>query len=237
MYQGYRIGAVLLMGGSGVRFGEHVPKQFCLLGGKPLYLYALETFLQTGVFDEIVLVCHPDWVKTIEASPLLRPVSGGLTRQESSRTGLNAFSIAPEIVLIHDAVRPFVSEAIIKANLDAAIAWGAADTCIPTADTLVHAPERNWIGSIPKREEFLRGQTPQTFRYNLIVEAHEKAKQAGISNSSDDCRLVLDLGGKVAVVQGSEENLKITSAFDLSVAEALLKAREEKNSEILTTLK
>ena len=230
MHQGYRIGAVLLMGGSGARFGDPIPKQFCLLAGKPLYRYALETFLNFGVFDEILLVCHPAWLGKVEASPLFRLVSGGQTRQESSRAGLQAFSSAPEIVLIHDAVRPFVSEDIIRANVDAAIAWGAADTCIPTADTLVHAPIREWIDSIPKREEFLRGQTPQTFRYPVIAEAHEKAVQKGISNCSDDCRLVLDLGGKIAVVPGSEENLKITSPFDLRVAEALLAVKKEKEN-------
>jgi ribitol-5-phosphate 2-dehydrogenase (NADP+) / D-ribitol-5-phosphate cytidylyltransferase len=229
MYQGYRIGAVLLMGGSGVRFGAPIPKQFSLLGDRPLYRYALETFLASGVFDEIVLVCHPDWLQKVEArSPIVEVASGGPTRQESSRSGLLAFSSLPEVVLIHDAVRPFVTETMILANLDAAIAWGAADTCIPTADTLVHAPEKSWIHAIPKREEFLRGQTPQTFRYDLIVQAHARAKEKGLSNLTDDCSLILAMGEKVAVVRGSEENLKITSQFDLTMAEALLSVRNEK---------
>jgi len=228
MYQGYRIGAILLMGGSGIRFGGQIPKQFCFLGGKPLYRHALETFFESGVFDEIVLVCHPDWVKTIKDSPALRLTSGGSTRQESSRAGLKAFLQPPDLVLIHDAVRPFVTEKIIIANLDAAIAWGAADTCISTADTLVYAPKKDRIDSIPKREEFLRGQTPQTFRYNLIVEAHRRAKEVGLSNISDDCRLLLEMGTRVAVVPGSEENLKVTSEFDLRVAEALLMVAKDK---------
>ena len=231
MYQGYRIGAILLMGGSGIRFGGSTPKQFSLLGGKPLYTYALKTFLEAGVFDEIVLICPRDWAENIKQFPKMRLAIGGATRQESSRLGLKAFGKVPEIVLIHDAVRPFVSERILLENLDAAIEWGAADTCIPTADTLVHAPEGEWIASIPKREEFLRGQTPQTFRYEWIVEAHERAVQEGISNVSDDCRLAIDLGRRVAVVRGSEENLKITSEWDLNVAEGLLAIRGEKIEE------
>lgn len=215
MYQRHHIGAVLLMGGTGIRFGKKIPKQFCRLQGKPLYRYALETFKDLGVFDEIVLVCHPDW-QVDEVG--VRVAIGGATRQESSRAGILGFEKSPEIVLIHDAVRPFISKEIILKNLDAAIQWGACDTCIASADTLVHAPDGIWIEKIPKREDFLRGQTPQTFRYDWIVEAHEKTKR---KNASDDCSLVLEQGKKVAVIQGSEENFKITSEFDLQIASIL----------------
>jgi 2-C-methyl-D-erythritol 4-phosphate cytidylyltransferase len=222
MYKEHRIGAILLMGGSGLRFCSQTPKQFCLLAGKPLYRYALETILETGLFDEILLVCHPNWLKTLETEEIgpVRLVEGGASRQESSWAGLSGFAKPPELVLIHDAVRPFLTEAIILDNLDAALEAGAADTCIPSADTLVHAPGGEWIGSIPRRDELFRGQTPQTFRYDLIFRAHAQAKKR---DSTDDCRLVLDLGEKVKIVKGSEENLKITSEFDLRVAELLLK--------------
>jgi 2-C-methyl-D-erythritol 4-phosphate cytidylyltransferase len=226
MYQGYRIGGVFMMGGSGIRFGGPTPKQFSLLDGKPLYCHALETFLESEVFDEIIVVCPPNWREKIATSPILRVTSGGATRQESSRAGLRAFSKAPDLVLIHDAVRPFVTKTMILANLDAAIACGAANTCIPTADTLVIAPQGDWVHAVPKREEFLRGQTPQTFRYDLIVKAHSRAKKRGL-NLTDDCGLVIAMGEKVAVVKGSEENLKITTQLDLRVAEMLLAIREK----------
>lgn len=219
MYQGYRIGAVLLMGGEGKRFGKKTPKQLCLLEGQPIYRYPLKTFRDLGIFDEIVLVCHPEWQVQEEGVGI---VEGGATRQESSSAGILGLEKAPEIVLIHDAVRPFVSKEIILKNLEAAIRWGACNTCIPTVDTLVHVPERNWIEKIPKREEFLRGQTPQTFRYDWIRAAHEKTKR---KNATDDCRLVLDLGKKIAVVSGSEENFKITSEFDLELAALLLRRK------------
>lgn len=208
------------MGGAGVRFGGEIPKQFCLLGGKPLYLYALQTMREVEVFDEIILVCPQGY--GVEDEAAFHCVFGKATRQLSAKAGLDGFLQYPEIVLIHDAVRPFITREIILENLDAAIAHGAANTCIATTDTLVFAPNQKWIDSIPNREEFLRGQTPQTFRYPLIVEAHEQAIKRGIQNSSDDCQLVLEMGKKVAIVAGSEKNFKITSPFDLNIAETLL---------------
>lgn len=219
MYQNHRIGAVLLMGGSGIRCGGDVPKQFQLLGKKPVYRYALETLLATDLFDEIVLVCHPRWIDKIEMlSPMIRVIAGETTRQASSFAGLKAFSQSPAIVLIHDAVRPFVTKKMILENIQAALSVGAANTCIPSADTLVFAPKNNVISSIPKREDFLRGQTPQTFRFDWIMKAHEQAQKGELVGMSDDCCLVLALGYPVVVVRGSENNLKITTALDLSIA-------------------
>lgn len=221
MYRGKRIGAILLMGGKGLRFGSAVPKQFLELDGKPVFHYALETLLEMNVFEEILLVCPPEWLGSVESEGIIRAVEGGETRQESSYRGLQRFAQRPDIVLIHDAVRPFVSEEIVLANLEAAISFGAADTCIPSADTLVHAPNGLEIASIPKRAEYLRGQTPQTFRVDWILEAHEKAILEGVQNASDDCHLVLRLGKPVRVVLGHETNLKITSEFDFLLAKQI----------------
>lgn len=220
MFKGKTVGALLLMGGEGRRFGSEVPKQFHLLCGKPVYRHALEAALSSDIFDEIILVTHADWADGLEKG--VRVAVGGKTRQESSYRGLRAFAKKPDIVLIHDAVRPFVTERILKENVAGAIEWGAVDTCIPTADTLVHAPGGQMIASIPRREEFLRGQTPQTFRMDWIVEAHEKALADGVENASDDCRLVLRLGKTVHIVAGEEQNLKITSELDLFIAEQIL---------------
>jgi len=219
MYQNKRIAAILLMGGEGRRFGSSLPKQFHLLGGKKVFDHALDAFVATGLFDEILLVCHKDWMPR---EGVARVVEGGNTRQESSYRGLKSFAVRPDIVLIHDGVRPFVTERILRENVRDAVAYGAVDTCIPSADTLVHAPGREVIASIPKREEFLRGQTPQTFQIDWILEAHEKAREDGIENASDDCGLVLRLGKPVRVVLGEERNLKITSELDLFLAEQIL---------------
>lgn len=209
------------MGGEGRRFGGDIPKQFHLLAGKKVFTYALETLLSTALFQEIVLVCHPAWMVDCEG---VKSVAGGATRQLSSYQGLKAFSQKPDIVLIHDAVRPFVSARILQDNVKGALEKGAVDTCIPSADTLVHAPDGESIATIPRRAEYQRGQTPQTFRYDWILEAHEHALAKGIENASDDCQLILRMGRPVFVVAGEERNIKITSELDLFFAEHLLKA-------------
>jgi 2-C-methyl-D-erythritol 4-phosphate cytidylyltransferase len=226
-----RIGGLLLMAGWGLRFGSEIPKQFHRLSGKPVYRVTLEAFLQAGFFDEIVLSCHPDWFEIVsgelaqmQPSIPIRIAAGGKTRQESSAKGLQSFQIPPSIVLIHDAVRPFISTAILKSNALLAIQHGAVDTCIPSADTLVHAPNGQRIESIPNRSEYYRGQTPQSFSYPLIVNAHAKTTK---TDSSDDCRLVMELGHPVFLAQGDEHNIKITSELDLFLAEQLFRLRKD----------
>jgi 2-C-methyl-D-erythritol 4-phosphate cytidylyltransferase len=224
MYQNKKIGAILLMGGEGHRFKSPIPKQFHLLKEKKIYTYALDTLLNTQFFDEIVLVCHTDWIETVqkETPSSIQVIPGGSTRQKSSYLGLKAFKSLPDIVLIHDAVRPFVSKEIIETNLNLAIEKNAVDTCIPSSDTLVFSPTQKTIKAIPNRQEYLRGQTPQTFLYSWILKAHEEAIQKKIEDASDDCRLLLLSNLPVQIVLGDEKNFKITSEFDLLIAEQLL---------------
>ena len=219
-----RIGAILLMGGEGKRFGSSIPKQFHLLQNKRVYRYALDTFLESGFFDEILLVCPYSWKEEVqkEVGSLAQVVEGGSTRQESSYAGLKNFQIPPRIVMIHDAVRPFVSQKILQQNIETALLKGAVDTCIPSTDTLIFSPDNQTIETVANREQYLRGQTPQTFFYDWILEAHEKALQQGIQNATDDCRLVLNLGKSISIIEGNERNFKITSEFDLTIAEIFL---------------
>jgi 2-C-methyl-D-erythritol 4-phosphate cytidylyltransferase len=211
MVDGWRVVALLLMAGEGSRFGG--PKQFVLLGGAPLYWHALTALRRCAGIDEIVLVCPPG--REVEEGE--RVISGGKSRQESVYLGLQA--VEADIVVIHDAARPFVTEGIIEAAIRAAIAVGAADTCIPAVDTMVRSADGKRIGEIPPRAEFFRGQTPQAFRYAWIKEAHEATRGQG---ATDDCQLILQQGRPVAIVEGSEMNFKITSKRDLEIAEALL---------------
>jgi 2-C-methyl-D-erythritol 4-phosphate cytidylyltransferase len=234
MYQGHRIGAVLLMSGEGLRFGSPIPKQFHLLDNKKVYRHALETFVQTEVFDEIILVCLDKWKELIqnEVGTLAHVVTGGKSRQESSYAGLKAFKFDPKIALIHDAVRPFVSQKIIRENIEQALIHGAVNTCIPSTDTLVFAPNHDTIKAIPNRADYMRGQTPQTFLYDWILEAHESAQNLGLSNATDDCRLILAAGKPVEIVHGSELNFKITSEFDLKIAETFLSLYRSRFNEV-----
>ena len=231
MLHEHRVGGLLLMGGQGLRFGSDIPKQFHRLSGKPIYRVTLEVFLSTDLFDEIVLSCHPDWLPLVQEElasmnlPIpIHVVPGGNTRQESSAKGLQSFKTPPSIVLIHDAVRPFVSSTILKNNALLAIQHGAVDTCISSTDTLVHSPGGLQIQSIPNRADYYRGQTPQSFSYPLIIRAHQASTR---TDSSDDCRLVMELGHPVFLAEGDEHNLKITSELDLFLAEQLFRLRRD----------
>ncbi len=216
------IKAILLMAGSGTRFNSPLPKQFHFLAGKKIYQHTLERFLASQLFAEIILVCPEAWLSQVQQevhAPCVRVVPGGKTRQESSYLGLLACGPDTEIVLIHDAVRPFVSIEILKKNLELSKKYGAVDTCIPSADTLVHSDDLVKISSIPDRKTLLRGQTPQTFSYPLILQAHQQAR----IQATDDCSLVLALAKPVHIVPGDESNMKITSDLDLYLAEQLFR--------------
>jgi 2-C-methyl-D-erythritol 4-phosphate cytidylyltransferase len=208
-----KIKAVILLGGQGLRMPiQNVkPKQFFALGNKSIYEYTFETFQKSGLFSEILLVTPKDHY--VSGS-----VIGGRTRQESSFNGIKACGDETDFVLIHDAVRPFVSLDILKRNIEAVLIYNAVNTCVPSADTIVYV-ENAIISAIPKRSSCMRGQTPQSFSYKLIKEAHEKTSQ---TDATDDCSLVLELGHKVHVVLGSDENFKITTPHDYLVAQAII---------------
>ncbi len=217
--------ALLLMGGQGTRFNSSLPKQFHAIAGKKIYLHTLERFVQSGLFKEIILVCAKKWIELVEEEVKglpVRVVAGGETRQESSYLGLLACGNQTDVVVIHDAVRPFVSLEILRNNIEGARKHGAVDTCITSADTIVHSQSGDKIDEIPARKEYLRGQTPQSFSYPLILEAHQKAKKEGFS-STDDCSLVIRMGKHVQIVQGDESNIKITTDLDLYLAEQIFR--------------
>jgi len=221
--------AILLMGGTGDRFGSSRPKQFHLAAGKKLYLYTVEKFIDSDRFKEILLVAPSGWIREIEEDikeylgSSLRIIPGGATRQESSFLGVMACPSTTEIVVIHDAVRPFVTKRMIDENILKAQEVGAADTCIASTDTLVYAPSGDFIHTIPLRSHFLRGQTPQSFQFKLICQAHHHAQALTLEGISDDCRLVREIGAAVAIVQGEESNIKITTPLDLLLAEQMLR--------------
>lgn len=238
MYKNYKFSLILLLSGEGARFGSDKPKQFHNLSGKKIYLHALDTFYNLQIFDEIILVCLKDWLEVVEEETSkyknIKLITGGATRQQSSYLGLMKCD-NPNFVLFHDAVRPFVSKRIILENLEAVIKYKAVDTCIKSTDTLVQIDKDNNIEKIPDRSNFLRGQTPQTFDYSLILRAHLDAINKNLT-VTDDCGLVFDKT-KIHVVLGDENNIKITTKLDLFLAEQLLRMQNvEINSENTTNL-
>ncbi len=244
--------AILLMAGKSRRFQSETPKQFHLLSGKMLYQYALQTAVKSNLFDLIILVCPKNQIATVKNhnltknflintkktnKSLIKLIIGGKTRQESVFKALLACPKKTSLVLIHDAVRPFVSRKILKENIALAKKHQAVDTCLKSFDTIVHSKDLKKITKIPLRKEYLRGQTPQTFAYPLILKAHLHARQKNYYNASDDCQLVLKLKKPVHIATGDEHNLKITTQLDLFLAEQILRTKTEKQSDILSNQK
>lgn len=226
----FNISAIILMGGKGERFGSILPKQFHNLAGKPVFIHTLEKFIYSGSFTEVILVCPEEWIfevkkkiKNLEASTSIKVVIGGSTRRESSFKGLQSVRKDTTYVMIHDAVRPFVTEKIIQDNIENVIKYECVDTCIASTDTIVHSQDLKYIDHIPVRKHFLRGQTPQSFLLTKILRAHQLAHLDDESEITDDCSLVTRIGEKVYVVDGNEHNIKITTELDLFLAEQILR--------------
>ncbi|MFA6636750.1 MAG: 2-C-methyl-D-erythritol 4-phosphate cytidylyltransferase [Candidatus Omnitrophota bacterium] len=223
-----RTTALILAGGTGERMMSSVPKQFLLLAGKPIVTYSIETFESSEKISDILVVCHAKYVGEMEAivskmgsKKTRKVIPGGKTRQESSFLGVQNCPPGTEHILIHDAVRPFVSAEDIAGLTEAVQETGAAGLVIDLIDTVVEI-DAGLIGNIPSRDRLKRIQTPQCFRCDVITKAHDTARDNNLENAADDCTLVLASGGRVKVVNGSEKNLKITSPLDIELAENII---------------
>lgn len=219
-----RDSAVLVpAGGVGARLGRATPKQFLDLGGVPILVATVRHFARHPEVRAIVVAVPEAHVGRARRllSPLLghRPLSvvpGGPTRQASVERALHEVASDIEIVVVHDAVRPFVSRALIDAVLAAARAHGAAICARPIAET-VKRVSGEFVVATEDRSGLWAVQTPQAFRAALLREAHEKAARDGVLGT-DDAMLVERLGHRVRVVPGHEDNIKITTPADLRLA-------------------
>lgn len=220
--------ALILASGKGTRFGKETPKQFIEVNGLPLIIYTLSAFEKCNAIDEIVVVTSNEFIPLIESykdkyniKKLTKVVLGGETRQMSSYNGLKALNAKDDdIVLIHDAARPLVNERIILDNIKACESADAVVTAIQVTDTTISKSDTNNIKGVIDRNSIVSVQTPQTFKYKLIKEAHEKAKD---STATDDAQLVYKLGKTVQIVEGDKKNIKITTQEDMDYFKFLLK--------------
>lgn len=226
---------IILAGGKGTRMGNiDKPKQFIEVYGKPLIIYTLEAFEYSENIDEILIACHEDWIEQVtiwcrkyEITKVKYIIKGGETRQESTYVSLNKLkNICSEddIVVVHDSARPLITNQIIKRNVENAKEYDAVDTVIPCDDTIIKSIDDKKIDSVPVRKELYVGQTPQSFKFKLILDAHNNATNNDIYNATDDCQLVLKYGKDVHLVEGDKLNLKITKFEDLTLFKAILKA-------------
>ncbi|MCA0405680.1 MAG: bifunctional 2-C-methyl-D-erythritol 4-phosphate cytidylyltransferase/2-C-methyl-D-erythritol 2,4-cyclodiphosphate synthase [Proteobacteria bacterium] len=223
------IAVVIVAAGRGARFGGEVPKQYRALAGKPVLAHTLAAFGAVAAVGRILTVIHLDYEADYERAALASGVAGdrlgwcagGASRQESVRLGLEA--LAGEqfdgVVLIHDAARPFASEALISRAIFAALRHGAAIPVLPVADTLASLDGAGNLAGNPDRETLRRVQTPQSFRFHPVLLAHRQALAEGRSDFTDDASLAAAYGHKVATFEGDEAVFKITVEADLARAE------------------
>jgi len=225
--------AIILAAGRGERAEVSIPKQFFFIGGKEILAHSIEKFETHPLIDQIVLVTHPDFltqttalVKKNRYLKVKKILAGGRNRQESSAIGVASAADLFAKVLIHDAVRPFVSQRVINECLQALDQFAAVVAAIPVKDTLLEVDSQNQLLSIPPRQNWFRVQTPQGFRLELIRKAHELARRDKAFEFTDDCGLVLHFRlAEILVVKGEERNIKITFPEDILLAEKLLEAR------------
>lgn len=217
--------ALVVAAGSGLRVGGEIPKQFLNLGGKPLLRYCLEAFLAhpriAGVRVVINPTYRPVYAAAVEGLSLMPAADGGATRQESVRLGLESLlEEQPDLVLIHDAARPFLDAATIDRTLDALANHPAALVAVPVVDTLKRA-EGAFSGQTVDRKDLWRAQTPQGFHFDAILAGHRALANNG-KEMTDDAAIAEATGHKVVLVLGHEDNFKVTTPADLARAERML---------------
>ena len=231
--------ALIIAGGSGNRMGQDIPKQFMHVEGCPVIIHTMKAFQQHPDVQAIAVVCLAGWETVLQSyanqfsiDKLRWIFPGGSNGQGSIRNGIcglrDAGCNADDLVLIHDAVRPLLSQDIISSNIATCKAYGYAITGIKCREAILESDDGfSSTTSIP-RDKLIRTQTPQTFRLGNILKAHEEAEAKGISDSVASCTLLAELGGReMHIVPGSEKNIKITTVEDLEILKALMNIKAE----------
>jgi 2-C-methyl-D-erythritol 4-phosphate cytidylyltransferase len=212
--------------------GGSVPKQFLALGGQPIILHALLVLQHSPVIDEVILAvpqseleyCLTEIVARHHFTKVTKVVPGGKERQDSVRHALEQVHEDVEIVLVHDAVRPFLTDRMVEEVVTMARTKGAAIVALPMKDTVKQVGADRVIERTVDRQTLWLAQTPQAFRRDWLLEAHRKAHAEGV-RATDDAYLVEWFGHPVSVVEGSGDNIKITRPEDMMIGDAILAAR------------
>ena len=226
--------ALLIAGGSGNRMGQDIPKQFMHVDGCPIIIHTMKCFQKHPDIDAIAVVCLKGWETVLQAyanqfsiDKLKYIFPGGNSGMESIHNGIYGLKDAgcddEDLVLIHDSVRPLLSQDIISSNIAICKAYGYAITGIQCREAILESEDGfSSTTSIP-RDKLIRTQTPQTFRLSNILNVHEEAKSKGILDSVASCTLIAEVGGReMHIVPGSEKNIKVTTVEDLEILKALM---------------
>ena len=229
---------VIFAGGSGRRMNtKSRPKQFLEYNGKPIIVYTLELFDNHPMIDGIVVVCIEDWIpflekqlKKFEINKVVKIVKGGNSGQESIYNGLLAAEeytkdVSDTVVLIHDGVRPLITEETITDNINTVKEKGNCITCIPATETFIVKQEDGSL-EIPTRDNSLIARAPQSFYLSDIIGAHRQAQKEGRTDFIDSCTMMSYYGHKMNTIIGPMENIKITTPTDYFIFKAMVEVHE-----------
>ncbi len=225
--------AIILAGGVGSRMGVDRPKQYLVIDEKPIIVYCLEIFEKHSDIDKIVIVVSDEWkdyvIENVEKYGITKVCGyapAGRTRQHSIYNGLKCTEAnAPEtdVVIIHDAARPLVSDKIIKDCIIGAVEDDGAMPVISVKDTIYQSKDGKSIGNLLKRSELFAGQAPESFDFKKYLDIHNSVSDDEIASTAGSSEIAYRHGMKVRLVEGSERNFKITTIEDLETFETIIK--------------
>lgn len=227
--------ALIIAGGSGQRMHQNIPKQFLTVEERPVIVYTLEAFQRHSDIDVIAVVCIEGWDHVLQAyanqfniTKLKHIIPGGKNGQDSIRNGvleLEKHYSKEDVVLIHDAIRPMVSQEVISDCIVKTKQHGCGIAVIPCAEAMVITADGDTSDACYPRDQLKRTQTPQGFSIGKICDLHRRALEKGITNSVASVTLMIEMGEKVYFSAGSEKNIKLTTIEDIDIFKALLHVR------------
>lgn len=230
--------AAVLAGGSGLRMGGELPKQFLSVGGRPVIIRSIDAFDESELVDRIYVAVSADYLEYTKdlvnqycPDVNVEVVQGGSNRNETLYNVLkdikNKGMTADDIIMTHDAVRPFINTRIIRDNIEAVRKYGACDTVVPAVDTMVRSRDGKFICDIPVRSELFHGQTPQSFNAQLLFEQYMILSKEEFELYTDACSILIKNGRKVYLVAGDRNNIKLTYPEDMEKAESIVRERNK----------
>ncbi|MEW6534661.1 MAG: 2-C-methyl-D-erythritol 4-phosphate cytidylyltransferase [Candidatus Auribacterota bacterium] len=229
--------AVVVAAGSGNRMGSATPKQYLLLNNTPILVHTLRRLSSMPGLSGIILVtgkdsvsyCEGEIVSKFSLGRVMRVIEGGEMRQDSVYNGLSVLqAFSPDIVMVHDGVRPFFSDRLFSELMDAAIQVGAAIPGVPIVSTVKSVSNELLVEKTIPRDKLWAVQTPQAFQYELLMQAYELVRKRN-AVVTDEAMAVELLGHDVKMVKGDSENIKITTPVDLTIAQHILQQWEKEH--------